>query len=53
MALSINQCKKILTKTSKVMTDVETEMIRNTFVVLADLAIDSFLAKRNNQKLKD
>lgn len=44
--LAIAKCRKILGKVAEKMTDSEIEGLRNTFVVLSDLAIDSYLAKR-------
>lgn len=43
---TISYCKKILGEVSKNMADSEIESLRDTFVVLSDLAIDSYLAKR-------
>lgn len=45
MSISLNKCKEILGKTD--LSDQEIEETRNMFVVLSDLAIDSYLEKRN------
>lgn len=44
--LSILECRKILGKFAEKMTDSEIEELKNTFVTISDLAIDSYLAKR-------
>ncbi len=55
--LTITYCRKILGEISKNMTDSEIETLRDTFIVLSDLAIDSYLAKRkcisNEQKYEN
>lgn len=43
--LTMSQCREILGKTD--LSDQKIEEIRDMFVVLSDLAIDSFLEKRN------
>ncbi len=48
MELTIAECRKILSKTAEKMSDPEIESLRNTFIVLSDLAIDSYLAKRKS-----
>jgi len=45
MELTINQCREILEKSAETMTDLEIEELRNAFIVISDLAIDSYLAK--------
>lgn len=52
MSLSINQCKQILGKSKETLTDSEIEQIRNIFVVLSDLAIDSYTFKRESESKK-
>ncbi len=44
--LTVSQCKKILGKVAQKMNDSEIEQLRDTFVVLSDLAIDSYLEKK-------
>ena len=44
--IPIEQCRKILGKAAEKMTDMEIESLRDVFVVLSDLAIDSYLFKR-------
>lgn len=44
--MCIKKCRKILGKIAETMTDQEIENLRDTFIVLSDLAIDSYLAKR-------
>lgn len=52
--MPIAECRRILGKIAEKMTDPEIESLRDTFIVLSDLAIDSYLAKRkcksNEQK---
>ena len=52
MSLSINLCKQILGKSKETLTDSQIEQVRNIFVVLSDLVIDSYLLKRES-KLKE
>lgn len=47
--LTITQCRKILGKVAQKMNDSEIEQLRDTFIVLSDLAIDSYLVKRNSK----
>lgn len=49
MALSMDQCRKLLGKTGKKLTDDQIMELKNAAIVLSDLAIDDFLAK---QKMK-
>ncbi len=44
--LCIEECRKILGGAAEKMTDPEIESLRDTFIVLSDLAIDSYLEKR-------
>ena len=48
MSLSIEQCREILGKTAEKMTNSEVEELRNVFIALSDLAIDSYLTKKVN-----
>lgn len=43
--LSLTQCKEILGKIAEKMSDSEIEELRNIFIALSDLAIESCLAK--------
>lgn len=52
MSIPINKCREILVKTSGAMTDTEIEQLRNAFVVLSDLAIDSYLERKSSQTVK-
>ncbi len=44
--LSVTHCRKVLGKCAEKMTNSEIERLKDMFVVLSDLAIDSYLAKR-------
>ncbi|KKQ89240.1 MAG: hypothetical protein UT12_C0019G0009 [Candidatus Curtissbacteria bacterium GW2011_GWC2_38_9] len=44
--IPIEECRKILGKAAEKMTDMEIESLRDVFIVLSDLAIDSYLTKR-------
>ena len=44
--LTITRCRKILGKAAEKMTDTEIEELRNVFIVISDIAIDSYLAKK-------
>lgn len=46
---SLETCRKILGKTAQKMSDQEIEELRNTFIVISDLAIDSFLKKTRRE----
>ena len=43
--LSLTQCKEILGKIAEKMSDSEIEELRNIFIALSDLAIDSYIIK--------
>ena len=45
--LPISRCRHILNYSASEMSDAEIEELRDMFVVLSDLAIDSYLEKRN------
>lgn len=47
--ITIARCKKILGKFAEKMTDSKIEQLRDTFVVLSDLAIDSYLVRRGSK----
>lgn len=49
--LTISQCRKILGNSCSSMSDLEIEELRNNFMVLSDIAIDCYLAKRNKLKV--
>lgn len=49
MSVSIGVCRQILVKTAEKMSNEEIEGLRDSFVVLSDLAIDSYLAKRKSK----
>lgn len=44
--LSVYRCREILDKTTEGMTDLEIKELQNIFIVLSDLAIDTYLTKR-------
>ncbi len=46
--MSIGECKRILGRVAEKMTDPEIESLRDTFIVLSDLVIDSYLTKRKS-----
>lgn len=46
--LNVTQCRKIIGRTAEKMTDSEIEQLRDLFIVLSDLAIDSYLEKRKS-----
>ena len=46
MTIPISKCRKILGKDAESMSNSEIEEISNTFVVISDLAIDSYLDKK-------
>lgn len=50
MALSIEQCRKLLGDTGKKLTDEQIIELKNAAMVLADLAIDDYIAKRQMKK---
>ncbi len=50
MALSIKQCRVLLGDTGKRLTDEQIIELKNVAVVLADLAIDGYIAKRQMEK---
>lgn len=50
MTISIQETKKILGDMALEYTDLQLEAIINSFVVIADLAIDDFLDKRTSAK---
>jgi len=47
--LTVAQCRKILGNAALKMTDEEIEQLRDTFIVLSDLVIDSYLEKRKGK----
>ena len=53
MPILVEQAREILNKSAGDMNEKQIRELVNIFSVLADFAIDSFLAKRNNQKPKD
>lgn len=50
MALTMEQCRKLLGNTGKKLTDEQIIELKNAAVVLADLSIDDYLAKRQMKK---
>lgn len=46
--LNVDQCRKIVGTAAEKMADLEIERLRDLFVVLSDLAIDSYLTKRKS-----
>ncbi len=47
--LPLDICRKLLGNVAKSMTDAEIEDLRNIFIVIADLAIDSYLQKKKKK----
>lgn len=50
MALTMEQCRKLLGITGKRLTDQQVIELKNAAIVLADLAIDDYIAKRQMKK---
>ena len=50
MALTMEQCRKLLGNTGKKLTDEQIVALKNAAVVLADLSINDYLAKRQMKK---
>jgi len=49
--MPIEECKRILGSVAEKMTDMEIEELRNIFIAIADLSIDSYLQKlRSNEQ---
>lgn len=50
MALTMEQCRKLLGSTGKGLTDQQVTELKNAAIVLADLAIDDYIAKRQMKR---
>lgn len=50
MAISMEQCRKLLGKSGQKLKDEQITGLKNVAVVLADLAIDDYLTKRKMKK---
>ncbi len=51
MSVTIAEARKIIKKDAKEYSDTQLEAIINLLVVLADMSIDSFVAKRKQKEI--